>query len=208
MGARLYNSVTGLFTSRDPVEGGNTTSYAYPQGPVGMNDITGLWSWRGAWAGTRAVGRAAWKSTGKVRNRIGSFAVKHWRNGNIGRVVGGLAFGACAVASAGVCSAAGLAAFGVSAAKRYGDFRRDIRGGMSKGNASRRFGVGVATDFAFTRLPGLRGAKSLKGAHLKKSGRGRRAAPSIRRRWNVPKTRAGRVGLYGGYGASLWWTMK
>jgi len=50
MGARLYNSVTGLFTSRDPVEGGNTTSYAYPQDPVGMSDTTGEWgrfsSWR------------------------------------------------------------------------------------------------------------------------------------------------------------------
>ncbi len=45
MGARLHNSVTGLFTSRDPVEGGNTTSYAYPQDPVGMNDITGMWGW-------------------------------------------------------------------------------------------------------------------------------------------------------------------
>ncbi len=32
MGARLYNSVTGLFTSVDPVTGGNTTAYAYPQG--------------------------------------------------------------------------------------------------------------------------------------------------------------------------------
>ncbi|MER8027251.1 RHS repeat-associated core domain-containing protein [Glutamicibacter protophormiae] len=56
MGARLYNSVTGLFTSRDPVKGGNTTSYAYPQDPVGMNDITGLWGW-GRWA--KNLGRAS-----------------------------------------------------------------------------------------------------------------------------------------------------
>ncbi|WP_418908599.1 DNRLRE domain-containing protein [Glutamicibacter endophyticus] len=41
MGARLYNAATGLFTSRDPVEGGNTTSYAYPQDPVGKNDVSG-----------------------------------------------------------------------------------------------------------------------------------------------------------------------
>ncbi|NQD40242.1 hypothetical protein HP453_05780 [Glutamicibacter halophytocola] len=45
MGARLYNSVTGPFTSRDPVEGGNTTSYAYLQDPVGMSDTTRLWGW-------------------------------------------------------------------------------------------------------------------------------------------------------------------
>ncbi|MFJ2621294.1 RHS repeat-associated core domain-containing protein [Glutamicibacter sp. NPDC087344] len=56
MGARLYNSVTGLFTSRDPVEGGNSTSYAYPQDPIGMNDITGLWGWSG-WA--KNLGRAS-----------------------------------------------------------------------------------------------------------------------------------------------------
>lgn len=43
MGVRLYNSVTGLFTSRDPVEGGNTTSYAYPQDPKNSHDITGLY---------------------------------------------------------------------------------------------------------------------------------------------------------------------
>lgn len=49
MGARLYNSITGLFTSRDPIEGGNTTTYAYPQDPIGMNDISGLYSWDKFW---------------------------------------------------------------------------------------------------------------------------------------------------------------
>lgn len=42
MGARLYNSATGLFTSRDPVDGGNSTTYAYPQDPINGEDITGL----------------------------------------------------------------------------------------------------------------------------------------------------------------------
>ncbi|WP_425953486.1 hypothetical protein [Xylanimonas sp. McL0601] len=41
MGARLYNAVTGLFTSRDPVPGGNTTAYAYPQDPVNGFDLDG-----------------------------------------------------------------------------------------------------------------------------------------------------------------------
>lgn len=49
MGARLYNSVTGLFTSRDPVEGGNTTSYTYPQDPIGKEDTSGLYSWDSFW---------------------------------------------------------------------------------------------------------------------------------------------------------------
>ncbi|WP_425954629.1 RHS repeat-associated core domain-containing protein [Xylanimonas sp. McL0601] len=42
MGARLYNAVTGQFTSRDPVPGGNTTAYAYPQDPVNGMDLQGL----------------------------------------------------------------------------------------------------------------------------------------------------------------------
>jgi len=42
MGARLYNSATGTFTSVDPVFGGNTTDYAYPQDPVNGYDLTGL----------------------------------------------------------------------------------------------------------------------------------------------------------------------
>lgn len=49
MGARLYNSVTGLFTSRDPIDGGNTTTYTQPQDPIGANDISGLFSWGDAW---------------------------------------------------------------------------------------------------------------------------------------------------------------
>jgi type IV pilus biogenesis protein CpaD/CtpE len=42
MGARLYNPTTGHFTSRDPVTGGNTTSYTYPQDPINLRDVDGL----------------------------------------------------------------------------------------------------------------------------------------------------------------------
>jgi RHS repeat-associated protein len=41
MGARLYNPITGLFTSVDPVDGGNTTDYAYPQDPINKYDLDG-----------------------------------------------------------------------------------------------------------------------------------------------------------------------
>jgi RHS repeat-associated protein len=41
MGARLYNPATGIFTSRDPVAGGNANSYTYPTDPVNMSDPTG-----------------------------------------------------------------------------------------------------------------------------------------------------------------------
>lgn len=45
MGVRLYNSVTGLFTSVDPVEGGNETIYAYPNDPVNKLDLDGRKGW-------------------------------------------------------------------------------------------------------------------------------------------------------------------
>lgn len=41
MGARLYSSVTGLFTSVDPVPDGNTTAYTYPQDPINSSDLDG-----------------------------------------------------------------------------------------------------------------------------------------------------------------------
>ncbi len=42
MGARVYNAATGAFTSTDPIFGGNSTTYAYPQDPVNWFDLTGL----------------------------------------------------------------------------------------------------------------------------------------------------------------------
>lgn len=41
MGARLYNPVTGSFTSVDPVTGGNETAYGYPLDPVNGVDLDG-----------------------------------------------------------------------------------------------------------------------------------------------------------------------
>lgn len=41
MGARVYNSSTGLFTSVDPVEGGSSNDYAYPTDPVNTFDLDG-----------------------------------------------------------------------------------------------------------------------------------------------------------------------
>lgn len=50
MGARLYNPITGLFTSIDPVFGGNDTPYAYPNDPINKQDTTGeKWSRRKVW---------------------------------------------------------------------------------------------------------------------------------------------------------------
>jgi hypothetical protein len=41
MGARLYNPTTAHFTTPDPIPGGNTTPYTYPQNPVTDSDTSG-----------------------------------------------------------------------------------------------------------------------------------------------------------------------
>ncbi|WP_460852340.1 hypothetical protein [Nocardioides montaniterrae] len=41
MGARMFNPVSALFTSMDAVWGGNSTAFAYPQDPVGHDDVSG-----------------------------------------------------------------------------------------------------------------------------------------------------------------------
>ena len=52
MGARLYNSRTGRFTSPDPVRGGNDTAFTYPNDPINKFDTTGK-AWWGSWSLTK-----------------------------------------------------------------------------------------------------------------------------------------------------------
>ena len=41
MGWRFYNATRGLFTSLDPIPGGNDTPYTYPGDPINMLDLDG-----------------------------------------------------------------------------------------------------------------------------------------------------------------------
>lgn len=41
MGVRFYNARRGLFTALDPIEGGNDTTYGYPNDPINQLDLDG-----------------------------------------------------------------------------------------------------------------------------------------------------------------------
>ena len=67
MGARLYNPVTGLFTSFDPIYGGNDTPYAYPNDPINKQDTTGQAWWRvGLVAASFIPGPIGWVASGAL----------------------------------------------------------------------------------------------------------------------------------------------
>ncbi|MFI7067071.1 RHS repeat-associated core domain-containing protein [Kribbella sp. NPDC050124] len=97
MGVRLYNRATGLFTSTDPIAGGNANAYTYPADPINSSDLDGQWrKWK----------RPKWLN---------------WKNA--AKVATVAAFGACIVVSAGACFAAGVAVAAISARATAGTFK-------------------------------------------------------------------------------------
>ncbi|NKX93045.1 hypothetical protein HF995_07110 [Sanguibacter hominis ATCC BAA-789] len=121
MGVRLYNSVTGLFTSVDPVEGGNETIYGYPNDPVNKLDLDGR-SWLRRLKGA------------------GSSVVK-WGIRNRGTIVSLGATAGCAIPAVGWASCAALqaGAYAVRAQQR----------GLTKKNLKANLFDGVATVAGF-----------------------------------------------------------
>lgn len=57
MGVRLYNATRGLFTSLDPIPGGNDTPYNYPSDPLNSFDLDGRYSWSRIWGNGLRWGR-------------------------------------------------------------------------------------------------------------------------------------------------------
>ncbi|NMM32515.1 MAG: hypothetical protein HHJ13_00645 [Phycicoccus sp.] len=96
MGDRLYNAVTGRFTSLDPEPGGNPTAYTYPLDPINMFDLDGHWGgwgkfWRGAakWTGVVAAGACIVVTAGACGIAVGAALVAsagwnayQWKYGN------------------------------------------------------------------------------------------------------------------------------
>ncbi|MFB7180796.1 DNRLRE domain-containing protein [Streptomyces sp. NPDC056257] len=65
MGARLYDPVTGRFTSVDPVEGGNANAYDYCSGdPVGCKDVSGNFGINDIWHEGVACAKYWWACWG------------------------------------------------------------------------------------------------------------------------------------------------
>jgi RHS repeat-associated protein len=125
MGERVYNPTSGQFTSTDPVPGGNTTAYAYPQDPCNQFDLNGR-NLIGAEGGDETPPPPR-KHTPKkehhsffggivhhvVHNPVTHYVVTHKREIAIqaAAYAGGLACGASVVCGVAVGAAAGLGTY-------------------------------------------------------------------------------------------------
>jgi RHS repeat-associated protein len=90
MGVRLYNPATGLFTSTDPVNGGNANAYVYPTDSVNRFDLDGnrwrfkhsrKWKYKSRWKyGYKSKYKRHWR---KSRWRKRKYRRNHGGRGNV-----------------------------------------------------------------------------------------------------------------------------
>lgn len=78
MGARLYNGVTGQFTSPDPVFGGGDTAYGYPTDPINGFDLDGLHWYSRAWRKTKSYASSSWSSARSYASSAWSSTKSSW----------------------------------------------------------------------------------------------------------------------------------
>lgn len=79
MGVRLYNNTRGLFTSTDPVPGGNTTAYTYPQDPTNGYDLNGQWWGSDAWNSAKQKVSSGWSraTSSRAWNNVARWGRQH-----------------------------------------------------------------------------------------------------------------------------------
>jgi RHS repeat-associated protein len=136
MGVRIYSPALGRFTSVDPIPGGNTTPYTYPQDPINGYDLDGkCWGWGCEWT-AKHVFQPVWENRATIIQYAGYAAA-----------------GACIVATAGVCTAAAFTVAGISSLNRIGSFVR--RGNYSRQSVM-RLTFGVVFDLVSASMPGAR----------------------------------------------------
>ncbi|WP_182920440.1 DNRLRE domain-containing protein [Nocardioides cavernaquae] len=111
MGVRVYNPATGSFSSTDPVFGGNTTAYAYPQDPVNRVDLDGRWGF----------------SIKDAFKKAKDWADDHKKIvGAVQLGIGLVALGVCAI-----CTAAAAISYGIAGYKTVQGYRRGgVRGAL------------------------------------------------------------------------------
>lgn len=183
MGVRLYNPVTALFTSTDPVEGGNANSYSYPSDPINSFDLDGQ----------KRCGFVC-----KAKRKVADAGKWTWKHRVA--IAGAVAFGACVLATAGACAVASAVAVGFSFASNYSRWRSHK---MSTGDFAASTAIDVlAGRFKAVRFMGKYKPRHYRGAKIRRWWRHNYSFRSTKRAFQRhPWRSAGRVGrqAYGAY---------
>jgi RHS repeat-associated protein len=158
MGVRLYNPSRGLFTSTDPIPGGNDNAYTYPTDPINKTDLDGRHGTAARWARRAAKAHTCLMSLALCGFRYGNYSVSicTWvcasvhasghKRIQVGYGVGGFSTkSARGVGAVAMWSRGGLPATSVGAT---GCFRICYGRYRSAGKWNSSFGVGTSGGYA------------------------------------------------------------